>query len=68
MYLQKVISKKISFFWSLGRSVTKIAGPISQRHGSADPDRYQNFTDPQLWYFLLGKLTRLTIQVSVADP
>jgi hypothetical protein len=33
--------------------MTKIAGSwvgsgsISQRHGSADPDPYQNFTDPQ---------------------
>jgi hypothetical protein len=25
------------------------AGSISQRHGSVDPDPYQNVTDPQHW-------------------
>jgi hypothetical protein len=25
-------------------------GSISQRHGSADPDPYQNVMDPQHWY------------------
>ncbi len=24
-------------------------GSISQRHGSADPDPYQKFMDPQYW-------------------
>jgi hypothetical protein len=47
MYLQKVISKKI--LSTSRRSLTKIAGSgsISQRYGSADPDPYQNFMDPQ---------------------
>jgi hypothetical protein len=32
--------------------MTKIAGSgsISQRHGSADPDLYQNAMDRQQWY------------------
>ncbi len=48
MYLQKVISKKlfnkISFLLASWRLMTKIAGSgsISQIHGSADPDPYQN--------------------------
>jgi hypothetical protein len=38
--------------------MTKIAGSgsesgsISQRHGSADPDPYQNVMDPQRWFYL----------------
>jgi hypothetical protein len=36
MYLQKVISRKIAG-----------SGSIGQRHGPADPDPYQNVTDPQ---------------------
>jgi hypothetical protein len=32
------------------RSLTKIAGSISQRYGSADPDPYQKVTDPQHWF------------------
>jgi hypothetical protein len=50
MYLQKVISRNSSLSAS-GRSRTKIAVPVSgsigQRHGSADPDPYQNVTDQQ---------------------
>ncbi len=26
------------------------SGSISQKHGSADPDPYQNVMDPQHWY------------------
>jgi hypothetical protein len=52
MYIQKVISRiffKISFLLASSRSMMKIAGygSISQRHGSADPDPYQNVMDPQ---------------------
>jgi hypothetical protein len=54
MYLNKVISRKtflkISFFGVLkvNDENLKIAGSgsISQRHGSADPDPYQNVMDP----------------------
>ncbi len=41
------------------RSLTKIVGSgsgcVSQRYGSADPDPYQNVTDPQHWvlFFIL---------------
>ncbi len=35
--------------------MTKIARSISQRHGSADPDPYQNVMDPQ--HCLFPKLT-----------
>jgi hypothetical protein len=52
MYLQKVICKKlfqnkISFL--LASQSKKIAGSISNRHGSADPDPdpHQNVMDPQ---------------------
>ncbi len=31
--------------------MTKIAGSIRQWHGSADPDPYQNATDPQYWFW-----------------
>jgi hypothetical protein len=53
MYLEKVISRKATLVFLLAsrRSMTKIAGSgsvsISQRHGSADPDPYQNVIDPQ---------------------
>ncbi len=36
MYLQKVRSRKT-------------LNPLSQRHGYAHPDPYQNVTDPQHW-------------------
>jgi hypothetical protein len=55
MYLQKVISRKtfkilVSCWRFEGRvPVTKTAGSVSQRYGSADPDPYQNVTDPQHW-------------------
>ncbi len=57
--LQKVISRifffLISFLLASWRSMTKIArsgsrsrsGFLSQRHGDADPDPYQNDIDPQ---------------------
>ncbi len=32
------------------------SGSINQRHGSADPDPYQNVTDPQHWKVLLPLL------------
>jgi hypothetical protein len=56
MYLKKVISRKNSFLLESLMSMTKIAGSgagfgsISHRHGSADPDPYQNVTDLQHWY------------------
>ncbi len=48
-------SNKQKYLLASWRSMTKIAGSgsgsgsgsISQRHGSADPDPYQNVTDPQ---------------------
>jgi hypothetical protein len=51
MYLQKVKKQKKlenNFYWRLEGSKTKIARSksIIQRHGSADPDPYQNVTDP----------------------
>jgi hypothetical protein len=55
MYLQKVISRKF-FLLASWRSMTKIAQSwswsISQMHGSADPDPYQNVTDLQHWWKL----------------
>ncbi len=30
------------------------SGPISQRHGSADPDSHQNVMDPQHWELQYG--------------
>jgi hypothetical protein len=57
MYLQKVISKNNwgKFFVVALLKVTdeKIAGSgagsesVSQNYGSADPDPFKNFTDPQ---------------------
>ncbi len=57
MYLQKVIRKKIRnkiyFLLVTWRSLTKRAGHesgsgyVSQRYGPADPDSYQNATDPE---------------------
>jgi hypothetical protein len=53
MYCQKVISKKLreknNFFVDVLKVTDEIArsGSISQRYGSADPDPYQNFMDPQ---------------------
>jgi hypothetical protein len=47
--------KKNNFLLISWRSLTKIAGSgsasgsISERYGSADPDPYQNFMDPQHW-------------------
>jgi hypothetical protein len=39
--------------------MTKVAGSgsgsISQRHGSADPDPYQNVMDPKHWFYTLEK-------------
>ncbi len=54
MYLQKVISKKISL--TSWRSLTKLtgSGSFSQRYGSADPDPHQNVMDPQHWLSGLG--------------
>jgi hypothetical protein len=54
---QKVISKIIKknfFICRLEGSLTKItgSGSVSQRYGSADPDPYQNVTDPQHWHFV----------------
>jgi hypothetical protein len=45
-YLQKVISKKTVGVLKFN-DVTAGSGSISQRHGSADPDPYQNVADPQ---------------------
>jgi hypothetical protein len=57
MFLHKIISRKtffkLAFCWRLERSMTKVAGSgsesrsISQRHGSPNPDPYQNVMDPQ---------------------
>jgi hypothetical protein len=50
--------------------MTKIAGfrlesgSISQRHGSADPDLYQNEVDPQHW----RKLPNIIIKKLYPDP
>jgi hypothetical protein len=64
MYIQKVISRNfflISFLLASLRSMAKIAGygSISQRHGSADPDPYQNVMDPQhlfiVFFIFLGE-------------
>jgi hypothetical protein len=59
MYLQKVISKKNNLLLTSWRLLAKIAGSasrsgsesgsISQSYGSADPDPYQHFIDPQHW-------------------
>ncbi len=38
---------KNSFLFASWRSMPKIAGSISQRHGSADPDPQQNIMDPE---------------------
>jgi hypothetical protein len=49
----------------------KIAGSgdrsvsISQRHGSADPDPYQNVTDLQHWKIVIGKKVRLLLALLV---
>ncbi len=58
MYLQKVLEGQCE-----NSRIQSRTGSISQRHGSADPDPYQNVTDPQHW--LSGKpkscyATRLT--------
>jgi hypothetical protein len=57
MNLQKVPQQKETlgkkqFFIGVLRYIAKIAGSgsISQRHGSADPDPYQNVTDPQHYF------------------
>jgi hypothetical protein len=59
MFLQKVhkkqknLGKKKIIFWDVLKVSGEIAGSgyefgsISQRYGSADPDPYQNFMDPQ---------------------
>jgi hypothetical protein len=50
MYIQKTISKKLRIvLFTSCRSLTILegSGSISQRYGSADPDPYQNFIDPQ---------------------
>jgi hypothetical protein len=61
MYLQKVRSKKtlgkIFFMAVLKVTDGKIAGSVSQRYGFADPDPYQNGTDPQ--YGFAGGGSRL---------
>ncbi len=44
---QKKLRTKNDFELSSWRSLTKIPGSVSQRCGSADPDPYQNVTDPQ---------------------
>ncbi len=56
MYIQKLKGRnffKISFCWRLEGQMTKIAGSrarsICQRHGSANPDPYQNIMDPHHW-------------------
>ncbi len=50
LYLLKEISRK-TFLLAYWRSMTKItgSGSIGQRHGSADPDPYQNVIAPQHW-------------------
>jgi hypothetical protein len=49
LYFQKVISKKNLFFVGILSSTDEKAGSgsVSQWYGSADPDAYQNVTDPQ---------------------
>ncbi len=46
---QKKLCSNISFLLAVCRSMTKIAGSISRRHKSADPDPAppQNVMDPQ---------------------
>jgi hypothetical protein len=57
MYLHYVISKenkeKIVFFVGVLKATDEKSrirtGDISQRYVSADPDPYQNVTDPEHW-------------------
>ncbi len=46
-------SNKLKNLFMSRRSLAKIAGSgfISQSYGSAYPDPYQNFMDPQHWIF-----------------
>ena len=50
----------------------KIAGsgsePISQRHGSADPDPRQNVMDPQHWYYGEKKINDIDVANVVRIP
>ncbi len=39
------------------------SGSISQRHGSADPDKHQNFMDPQHWTKM--KISSLVIKIGL---
>jgi hypothetical protein len=58
MYLQKVIGRKTKIFEKIG------SGSIGQRHGSADPDPYQNATDPQHWFTGPNMITTLHTAVA----
>ncbi len=57
MYIQKVMQKtekqKNKLFFVAALEVndenSRIPGSNSQRHESADPDPYQNVTNPQHW-------------------
>jgi hypothetical protein len=58
------------FFVGLLWSLTKRAGSISQRHGFADPDPYQNVTDPQHSFFVsVFKVTdeKSRIRIHITD-
>ncbi len=63
--------EKIVFLLASWRSMTKIAeswsGSISQMHGSADPDPYQNVTDLQHWWklCLLTSNERISLRITV---
>jgi hypothetical protein len=51
MYLQKIISRKIVYITGSG------SGSIGQRHGSVDPEPYQNVKDP--WIRTRTKMSRI---------
>jgi len=49
-YKQKNLEKIIIFSYHLeGQMKIPGFGSVCQRYGSADPDQYQNVTDPQHW-------------------